>query len=110
MVYTYNPRRVKSKRAHRSGRFHGLYEELGRPIGYDDYYTAALTAVDREMLNMAFQRRCRGDKALVRGGVRRVDFMGEGCCFAGIARSRDGTWELKTVQRIPPRMMLVSAF
>ncbi|KAF9471162.1 hypothetical protein BDN70DRAFT_763377, partial [Pholiota conissans] len=76
--------------------FNGLYEELGRPIGYDEYYTAALTAVDREMLNMAFQRRCRGDKALVRGGVCRVDFMGEGCCFAGIARSRDGTWELKT--------------
>jgi hypothetical protein len=61
------------------------------------------------MLNMAFQKRCRGNKGEIRRGVRRIDFLGQECCFAGISRARNGTWELKTIPYVAPRMMLVSA-
>ncbi|KAF8202135.1 hypothetical protein BJ912DRAFT_429497 [Pholiota molesta] len=84
----------------------GIYEELELPIGYHEYCTAELTSGDRDMLNMAFQKRCRGNKGEIRRGVRRIDFLGQECCFAGISRSRNGTWELKTIPYVAPRMML----
>ena len=88
----------------------GIYEQLRRPIGQHEYYNDELTPLDRELLNMAFQERCRGDASEMAKGVRRVDFLGREVCLVGLARSRKGMWELKTVAAERPRMIIVGLF
>ncbi|CAA7270027.1 unnamed protein product [Cyclocybe aegerita] len=84
----------------------GMYQSLRRPIGQHEYYTNALSSADREMLSVAFQQRCRGDAKEIAGGVRRVDFLGREVGFVGLARSRRGMWEIKTVEPLRPRMII----
>ena len=86
----------------------GVYDALQTPIRHHEYYTVALTEEDRERVDMAFQKRCRGDPIEIRKGVRRVDFLGEEVCFVGIQRAGDGTWEMRTVGPERQRMVLVS--
>jgi len=84
----------------------GVYDALQTPIRHHEYYTVALTAEDRERVDMAFQRRCRGAPAEIRKGVRRVDFLGEEVCFVGVQRAGNGTWEMRTATPERQRMVL----
>lgn len=86
----------------------GLYEDLQTPIRHHEYYTVALSTEDRQMVDMAFQRRCRGEPKEIRKGVRRVDFLGDQVCFVGVRRARGGSWEIKTIAPQQQRMLLVS--
>ncbi|KAF4622030.1 hypothetical protein D9613_009259 [Agrocybe pediades] len=86
--------------------FTGIYNQLRQQIGHHEYYTVELTSEDRDMLTAVFEARCAGNPQDVVGGVRRVDFLGRGVYFVGLAKCRDGRWELKTSENGRRRIVL----
>ncbi|PPQ77580.1 hypothetical protein CVT25_011372 [Psilocybe cyanescens] len=84
----------------------GIHEQLRCTIGHHEYYTVELTSEDRQMLSDVFKQRCGGDAVEMVGGLRRVDFLGQDFCFAGLSRSYNETWEMKTMTPPRQRMMI----
>ncbi|TFK19929.1 hypothetical protein FA15DRAFT_154143 [Coprinopsis marcescibilis] len=78
----------------------GIYSSLMQPITLADYYNAEMTAEDREQIEGAYRVRCRGDLGMLKGGVRRVDWLGEDVGFVGLEMPRwgGGMWEVRTVR------------
>lgn len=90
--------------------FRQLYRRLHQPIIQEEYYTDELAASDREILMMAFQTRCAMFPDQLKGGVRRIDFLGQEVCFIGLKHCRGGRWEFKSQLPPPKERMIIVGF
>jgi hypothetical protein len=73
-----------------------IYDHLAEPIWSNHFWNVELSAQDREQMRAAFQYRCGHDRQRMRKGISKLDFLGFDCVFLGLAKSKDGMWELKT--------------
>jgi hypothetical protein len=73
-----------------------MHDHLTEPIRANHYWTVELSPKDREEIRGAFQYRCDENQKLWSKGIARIDFLRFDCVFMGLAKSRDGMWEIKT--------------
>ena len=78
-----------------------MHTQLVESICGVDFWNTELNARDREEINGAFAYRCEGDQPRWEKGIAKLDFMRLDCVFLGLAKSRDGMWEIKTQEAIP---------
>ncbi|TFK60553.1 hypothetical protein BDN72DRAFT_828853 [Pluteus cervinus] len=60
------------------------------------YWNDVLDDEDRTKIVEAYSVRCEGDQDEIGHGVLQVDFLGNKVIFEGLARGRNGMWEIKT--------------
>ncbi|KAL1745483.1 hypothetical protein HDZ31DRAFT_36308, partial [Schizophyllum fasciatum] len=77
--------------------FEGLCAALHRQIRVHHLYNEVLNGDDRDAVSAAYKARCKGDHELYAEGVKRIDFMGPEVIFCGLAKARNGLWEIKTM-------------
>jgi len=65
-------------------------------IKNSDFYNNELTQEEREKISRAWKERCQYNQGELSQGVRKVDYLMRDCIFVGLARGRDGMWEMKT--------------
>ena len=70
--------------------------QMQTPIHGRHYYNDVLDAADRVALGKAYKERCRGRSGQSGKGIFHVDFLGEKFVFSGLARGKQGMWEIKT--------------
>lgn len=75
--------------------FMTICQFLAGPIRNEDYYNDELDAEDKEQLRLAWETRCNSKKERMEG-VKRVDFLREKHMFLGLARGKNGMWQLRT--------------
>lgn len=73
-----------------------LHGQLRAQISGRHYWNEELGSVERADLGLAFHDRCDGDPEEVAQGVRQVDFLGRKVVLEGLARGKNGMWEIKT--------------
>ena len=73
-----------------------IWTSLRTPITHADYYNDELDDEDRGRINWSFKVRCTNDPAETASGVRRVDFLRRNIFFEGLAKGKQGMWEMKT--------------
>jgi hypothetical protein len=76
--------------------FHAIWTCLRWPIGKADFWNDELGDGDRDKISHAWRVRCAGDSFERGCGVRRVDYLRRHVVFEGLAKGRNGTWEMKT--------------
>ncbi|RDB25785.1 hypothetical protein Hypma_006431 [Hypsizygus marmoreus] len=84
--------------------FNQMYEQLSQSIAAKDYFTKVLDSRDREDMATAFFYRCGGVRAnnsRMARGMLRMDFLVFDVIFLGLAKSKDGMWEIKTADALP---------
>ncbi|KAJ3574861.1 hypothetical protein NP233_g1483 [Leucocoprinus birnbaumii] len=60
------------------------------------YYNDVLDLADRTALGKTYKERCRGRPGEGARGILQVDFLGDKYVFEGLARGKQGMWEIKT--------------
>ena len=65
-------------------------------IKNSDFYNNEVTQGEREKISLAYKERCQFNKSELSQGVKKVDYLMRDCIFVGLARGRDGMWEMKT--------------
>lgn len=70
--------------------------QMQAPIHGRHYYNDVLDAADRAALGKTYKERCRGRSGQSRKGIFHVDFLGEKFIFSGLARGKQGMWEIKS--------------
>lgn len=80
--------------------FMTLCQFLAEPIRNEDYYNDELDAGDKEELKQAWEERCNNRKERMEG-VKRVDFLRGKYMFLGLARGKNGMWQLRTGKEYP---------
>lgn len=78
-----------------------MHEQLSERIRHRDFYNDVLDPYDRELMATAYFYRCGTDFERLSKGMLRVDFLGLDVCFMGLAKSRNGMWEIKTYEAEP---------
>jgi hypothetical protein len=78
-----------------------IYDQLAESIWSNHYWNVELSAQDREQMRYAFQYRCGNDQQRQRKGLSKIDFLKFDCVFLGLAKSKDGMWEMKTREVTP---------
>jgi len=73
-----------------------MQDHFAEPIWANHYWNVELSSKDREEMRGAFQYRCDGNRKLWKKGIARIDFLKFDCVFMGLAKSKDGMWEIKT--------------
>jgi len=63
------------------------------------YFNEEMDDEDRTKIAQAFRERCAGNPSEIACGVRRVDFLKGRVIFEGLARGRNGMWEMKSRKR-----------
>jgi hypothetical protein len=76
--------------------FDQLHDTLMIQIHNKHYYNEDMDDEDRGKIARAFEGRCAGDPSEIASGVRRVDFLRGRVIFEGLARGKNGMWEMKT--------------
>jgi len=80
--------------------FHDLFTHIQRVltsrIKNSDFYNNELTQEEREKISRAWKERCQYNQGAMSQGVKKVDYLMRDCVFVGLARGRDGMWEMKT--------------
>ncbi|KAI0313754.1 hypothetical protein OF83DRAFT_1064929, partial [Amylostereum chailletii] len=76
--------------------FDTLHAFLHTPIYRSDLYNSAVDDEQRAKVIRAYRERCQGDATEAAVGVKRVDFLMRDCIFLGLAKGRDGTWDMRT--------------
>ncbi|KAI0040871.1 hypothetical protein FA95DRAFT_809633 [Auriscalpium vulgare] len=61
-----------------------------------DLYNAEVLNEDRARITQAWKERCQYDDRAMAQGVLKVDFLTRDCIFIGLAKGRDGMFEIKT--------------
>ncbi|KAI0054369.1 hypothetical protein BV25DRAFT_810434 [Artomyces pyxidatus] len=61
-----------------------------------DLYNFEVLNEDRQKITTAWRERCQYDSEAMSQGVKKVDFMRGDCVFIGLAKGRDGMFEIKT--------------
>ncbi|KAF8263788.1 hypothetical protein EI94DRAFT_1740109 [Lactarius quietus] len=56
---------------------------------------------EREKMSRAWKERCQYNQGAMSQGVKKVDYLMRDCVFIGLARGRDGMWEMKTRKIYP---------
>lgn len=75
--------------------FTAIWHCMMTPITSEDYYNNEMDQAAREAIAIAWSERCGHDQEQRTKGVRRVDFLMEKRGLEGIAKGKDGKWELK---------------
>lgn len=70
--------------------------QMQAPIHSRHYYNDVLDLADRSALGRGYKERCRGRLGENKKGVLQVDFIGDKFVFEGLARGKQGLWEIKT--------------
>lgn len=70
--------------------------QMQAPIYNRHYYNDVLDSADRAALGKAYKGRCSGRSGQSRKGIFQVDFLGEKFVFSGLARGKQGMWEIKS--------------
>jgi len=78
-----------------------LHDQLMEGICASHFWNTELSARDREEIDCAFAHRCEGNQQRWERGVVKMDFLRFDCVFLGLAKSKDGMWEIKTQAAIP---------
>ena len=73
-----------------------IWTFLCTPITHADYYNDELYDEDRGCINWSFKVRCMNNLAEMALGVRQVDFLRRNIFFEGLAKGKQGMWEIKT--------------
>ena len=76
-----------------------MYNQLAETLTDSDYWTAELSARDREEIWAACLFRTA--ESHQRKHMTRMDFLKFDCVFLGLAKSKDGMWEIKTREATP---------
>lgn len=80
--------------------FHDLFTHIQRVLSSriknSDFYNNELTQEEREKISRAWKERCQYNQGAMSQGVKKVDYLMRDCVFIGLARGRDGMWEMKT--------------
>ncbi|KAG5654743.1 hypothetical protein H0H81_003751 [Sphagnurus paluster] len=72
-----------------------LFMQLDVPIQARHWFNEELDDSIREKMNREFEVRAGGNPAEIGQGVKRVDFLRGRVFFEGLAKSRNGLWEIK---------------
>ncbi|KAG5641438.1 hypothetical protein DXG03_005231 [Asterophora parasitica] len=78
--------------------FTQIHQHLTKPVLGQEFYNEVLTATDRELVITAYSYRLGGQKE---ESLRRMDFLGFDVMFCGLAKGKNGLWEIKTAQAQP---------
>jgi len=70
--------------------------QMQAPIHSRHYYNDVLDSADRTALGKAYKERCSGRSGQSSKGIFQVDFLGEKFVFSGLARGKQGMWEIKS--------------
>jgi hypothetical protein len=76
--------------------FSHIQRVLSSRIKNSDFYNNELTQEEREKISRAWKERCQYNQGAMSQGVKKVDYLMRDCVFIGLARGRDGMWEMKT--------------
>jgi hypothetical protein len=76
--------------------FTHIQRVLTARINNSDFYNNELTQEEREKIARAWKERCQYNQGEMDQGVKKVDYLMRDCIFVGLARGRDGMWEMKT--------------
>jgi hypothetical protein len=76
--------------------FDTLWRFLHARIHRSDFYNNDVGEDERSKIARSFRARCGADESEIARGVRRVDFLMRDCTFLGLAKGRDGMFEMKT--------------
>lgn len=80
--------------------FHDLFTHVQRVLSSriknSDFYNNELTQEERGKISRAWKERCQYNQGAMSQGVKKVDYLMRDCVFIGLARGRDGMWEMKT--------------
>jgi len=76
--------------------FARIHKILSSPISASDFFNTDVTDQERGKITMAWRERCQYNKELMSQGVKRVDFLMKDCIFIGLAKGKEGMWEIKT--------------
>jgi len=80
--------------------FYDLFSQiqavLTSRIKNSDFYNNEITQEERGKISRAWKERCQYNQGEMSQGVKKVDYLMRDCIFVGLARGRDGTWEVKT--------------
>lgn len=78
--------------------FSAIWTCMRTPITNEDFYNTEMDEAKRERIADAWSERCgdnREERAL---GVKRVDFLMEKVGLEGVAKGKEGMWELKVTR------------
>ena len=80
--------------------FHAIWSCMITPITNEDYYNNEMDESTREKIAEAWVIRCGDNKEERAMGVKRVDFLMDKVALEGVAKGKDGMWELKVKRLI----------
>ncbi|KAA1475025.1 hypothetical protein DENSPDRAFT_841724 [Dentipellis sp. KUC8613] len=76
--------------------FSTIHDTLHSRITSSDFYNNDVTEDERTRVTEAWKYRCRNRASALNKGVLRVDFLLRECIFVGLAKGKDGMWEMRT--------------
>ncbi|KAL1732161.1 hypothetical protein EV714DRAFT_248027 [Schizophyllum commune] len=76
-----------------------LCGKLHKQIQVHHVYNVVLNGDDRAEVIAAYRERCGYSDEMKGEGIKRIDFLGADIIFCGIAKGRNGLWEIKTCPR-----------
>lgn len=76
--------------------FSTIHAVMRSRISKSDYYNNDVTEEERNKVARAWRERCQYDQHAMSRGVTKVDFLMRDCIFLGLAKGREGMWEIKT--------------
>jgi hypothetical protein len=83
--------------------FSQVYNVMQIQITDADFYNDELDDEERKRITAAYRNRVGSDHAEAMKGIRRVDFLMGRVVFEGLAKGKEGLWEMKTTKPLPPR-------
>lgn len=75
--------------------FLAIWQSMMTPITREDYYNTEMDQEARELIALAWAHRCGDSQEERNKGIRRVDFLVEKVGLEGVAKGKNGYFELK---------------
>ena len=72
-----------------------IWTSMMTPISREDYYNNEMDQATRDLIAIAWAKRCGSNMEERNNGIRRVDFLMDKVGLEGVAKGKDGYFELK---------------